>query len=74
MTMLSNPRPHAIRLTLSDGSVRLIGPWGVAMLPESSQRGERLEITTAEPVVSGSTVGAASAAAGSTAADRKRAA
>jgi hypothetical protein len=43
--MLSNPSPHAVRVTLSDGSVRVIGPWGLAMLPEY---GRRLEIMKTE--------------------------
>ncbi len=50
MTMLSNPQPHALRLTLSNGSVRVVGPWGLLMLPEYGERGVRLEVTAAEIV------------------------
>jgi hypothetical protein len=40
--MLSNPTPHSVRVTLSDGSVRIIGPWGLAILDQ------QLEITATE--------------------------
>jgi hypothetical protein len=48
MAMLSNPTAYAIRLVLSDGTARIIGPWGLALVPEYGQRGQRLEITTTE--------------------------
>jgi hypothetical protein len=48
MAMLSNPTAHAIKLVLSDGTARTIGPWGLALLPEYGRRGQRLEITTTE--------------------------
>jgi hypothetical protein len=46
-----NPLPQAIRLVLSDGSERIVGPWGVVVLPRSSFNGRPLVVVNAELVV-----------------------
>ena len=35
MSTYANPRPQPVRVVLSDGSERLVGPWGFAFLPDS---------------------------------------
>jgi hypothetical protein len=46
--MLTNPRPQSIRLLLSDGSERIVGPWGLAVLAEYNRLGQLLEVISAE--------------------------
>jgi hypothetical protein len=41
---LVNPRPEAVRLILSDGSERVVPPWGLAIVPRSNAAGQRIEI------------------------------
>jgi hypothetical protein len=41
---LVNPRPEALRLVLSDGSERIVGPWGLAVLPSSAEDGQPLQV------------------------------
>jgi hypothetical protein len=48
MLMLSNPRSQSIRLRLSDGSARVVGPFGLAVLAEHNRLGQRLEVISAE--------------------------
>jgi hypothetical protein len=47
---LVNPRPYAVRLVLSDGTQRIVGPWGLVILPPVAQDGGPLEIVLAELV------------------------
>jgi hypothetical protein len=47
-----NPRPGAVRLVLSDGSERIVGPWGVVILPLFASDGSPLEVLLAELVFS----------------------
>ena len=56
MMMLSNPSAHAIRLTLSNGSVRIVGPWGLAVLPDYSAAGVPIEVTSADLALMESTL------------------
>jgi hypothetical protein len=35
MSTYVNARPQPVRVVLSDGSERVVGPWGLAFLPES---------------------------------------
>jgi hypothetical protein len=44
---LVNPRPEAVRLVLSDGSERIVAPWGLAVLPDASSDGLPLEVIAA---------------------------
>jgi hypothetical protein len=44
---LVNPRPEAVRLILSDGSERVVPPWGLAIVPRSNAVGQRIEIILA---------------------------
>ena len=44
---LVNPRPEALRLVLSDGSERVVPPWGIAVLPRSSAHGQPVDILQA---------------------------
>jgi hypothetical protein len=46
-----NPLPQAIRLVLSDSSERIVGPWGVVVLPQSAIDGRPLVVVNAEVVV-----------------------
>jgi hypothetical protein len=46
--MLTNPRSQSIRLLLSDGSERIVGPWGLAVLADYNRLGQRLEVISAE--------------------------
>jgi hypothetical protein len=46
-TTLVNPRPQAVRLLLSDGSERIVPPWGLAILPRSGGDGQPLSIVQA---------------------------
>jgi hypothetical protein len=41
---LVNPRPQAVRLVLSDGGERIIGPWGLTVLPEVAEDGLPLTV------------------------------
>jgi hypothetical protein len=41
---LVNPRPEAVRLVLSDGSERIVGPWGVTVLPDVAEDGQSLQV------------------------------
>jgi hypothetical protein len=45
---LVNPRPEHIRLVLSDGSERVVLPWGLTLLPRSTPDGDPLEIVEAQ--------------------------
>ena len=45
--MLTNSRSQSIRLLLSDGSERIVGPWGLAVLADVNRLGQRLEIISA---------------------------
>ena len=74
MAMLTNPRRHSIKLTLSDGSERIIGPWGLAVLPDYDQRGQRLEITATEIADPGSTTDSAPVKSGAPTPRKQRAA
>jgi hypothetical protein len=44
---LVNPRPEAVRLVLSDGSERIVAPWGLAVLPDSADDGLPLQVMAA---------------------------
>lgn len=44
---LVNPRPEAVRLLLSDGSERVVPPWGVAVVPRSSRDGQPIAVLQA---------------------------
>lgn len=44
---LVNPRPEAVRLVLSDGSERIVAPWGLAVLPDAANDGLPLEVIAA---------------------------
>jgi hypothetical protein len=44
---LVNPRPQAVRLILSDGTERVVAPWGLAVLPRSGPRGQRIDVVKA---------------------------
>ena len=35
MSTYVNPRPQPVRVQLSDGSERIVGPWGLAFLPDT---------------------------------------
>ena len=35
MSTFVNPRPQPVRVFLSDGSHRTVGPWGLVFLPET---------------------------------------
>jgi hypothetical protein len=48
MLMLTNPRLQSIRLLLSDGSARIVGPWGLAVLADHNRLGQRLEVISAD--------------------------
>lgn len=48
MRTLVNPRPHPVRLVLSDGTERTVGAWGLAFVPERDARGESMEVERAE--------------------------
>ncbi len=50
VTTLVNPRPQAVRLTLSDGTDRLLHAWGLAVLPESGADGHPLRVVRTEYV------------------------
>ena len=43
-----NPRPQTVRLVLSDGTERIIGPWGVALLPLFASDRTPLDVLLAE--------------------------
>jgi hypothetical protein len=42
-----NPRPEAVRLILSDGSERVVAPWGLAVLPRTDADGQPIEVVLA---------------------------
>jgi hypothetical protein len=44
---LVNPRPEAVRLILSDGTERVVAPWGVAVMPRSDSNGRPVEVKAA---------------------------
>ena len=44
---LVNPRPEAVRVLLSDGSERVVPPWGIAVLPRSSEDGQPIAVLQA---------------------------
>jgi hypothetical protein len=44
---LVNPRPEAVRLILSDGSERVVAPWGMTVLPRSASDGHSVDVVTA---------------------------
>jgi hypothetical protein len=44
---LVNPRAEAVRLRLSDGSERIVPPWGVAVVPRSAVNGQAIAILSA---------------------------
>jgi hypothetical protein len=45
--VLVNPRPQAVRLVLSDGSVRLVPPWGLTVVPRADDEGRQIEVLEA---------------------------
>ncbi len=45
---LVNPRPEHVRLVLSEGSERVVLPWGLTLLPRSTPDGDPLEIVEAQ--------------------------
>jgi hypothetical protein len=47
-----NPRPQAVRLVLSDGTERIVRPWGIVLLPRFASDGSPLEVLLAEFVFS----------------------
>jgi hypothetical protein len=47
---LVNPRPEALRLVLSDGSERIVGPWGLVVLPNLAEDGHSLRIIEVCPL------------------------
>jgi hypothetical protein len=44
---LVNPGPRAVRLVLSDGSERIVGPWGLAVVPRAAEDGQPVEVLEA---------------------------
>jgi hypothetical protein len=44
---LVNPRPQAVRLILSDGTERVIAPWGLAVVPRTDSDGQPIEVIRA---------------------------
>lgn len=42
-----NQRPEAIRLILSNGTERVVAPWGLAVLPRVDADGQPVEILVA---------------------------
>lgn len=44
---LVNPRPQAVRLILSDGTERIIAPWGLAVIPCADADGQSIEVIRA---------------------------
>ncbi len=44
---LVNPRPEAVRLVLSDGSERMVGPWGMTVLPKVDAQGQPIDVILA---------------------------
>jgi hypothetical protein len=44
---LVNPRPESVRLILSDGTERVIAPWGLTVLPRSGIDGQPVDIVQA---------------------------
>ena len=53
---LVNPLPESVRLVLSDGTERVIGPWGVAIVPRQASDGRAVQVLVAELVASSSTL------------------
>ena len=47
MTMFINPRPEAVELKLSDGSVHLVPGWKRLELPDQAADGEPLRVVSA---------------------------
>jgi hypothetical protein len=41
---LVNPRPEAVRLVLSDGTERVVAPWGLEVLPDRARDGQPLQV------------------------------
>jgi hypothetical protein len=41
---LVNPRPEAVRLVLSDGTERVVAPWGLEVLPDCAGDGQPLQV------------------------------
>lgn len=50
MRVYSNPSEKTIRLQLSDGSSRLLRPWGMCLLPDADRAGRQLDVTGASAV------------------------
>jgi hypothetical protein len=44
---LVNPRPQALRLLLSDGTTRVVPPWGLTILPRIGADGEPIQVVEA---------------------------
>ena len=48
MATFVNSRPHAVRLILSDTSERVVGAWGLAVVPATDAAGRPLEVVRSE--------------------------
>ncbi len=48
MKKLVNPRAESVRLTLSDGSERLVPAWGIAVLPDQGLDGQPINVIRSE--------------------------
>ena len=48
MPYWSNQRRYPVRVRLSDGTQRIVGPWGLALLPAQDARGHALRVAGAE--------------------------
>jgi hypothetical protein len=44
---LANPRPEAVRVLLSDGSERVVPPWGLTLLPHAAADGQPIVVLAA---------------------------
>ena len=49
---LVNPRPETVEVVLSDRSRRVVGPWGLAVVPRRAGDGQPVEVVSAEIVAS----------------------
>jgi hypothetical protein len=45
--VLVNPRPQAVRLVLSDGTERMVAPWGLTVVPRSDADGRPIDVLEA---------------------------
>jgi hypothetical protein len=53
MKTLVNPQSLPMRLSLSDGSVRVVPAWGIVVLPERGADGQPMRVVNQELMLAG---------------------